>query len=227
MKFRIVTVGRAASGPMGEVIAQFESRAARYWPLDIVEVRAEAARSLTADEVRRREGERIVARLTGMVIACDERGRAMTTEAFARWLQQLRERAEDIPSLVERFLEWHGGGRGISVAADALDVLMRYPWPGNIRELENLTKRLVVMAGEDRIELRDVPMHVRSSAAIVRAGGAAARGRHDEVMVRVERDLLVDALRRAGGNRTRAAEELGLAPSTFRDKLAKLGIADP
>jgi DNA-binding NtrC family response regulator len=135
-------------------------------------------------------------------------------------LPRLRERASDIPTLVEAFLRRHGAGRTFAVAPAALDALVGYAWPGNIRELENLVKRLVVMAPGGQIGIEDLPEHVREPAV----AGAATESRYTEAVARLERDLFLDALSRAQGNVTRAAEELGLPPSTFRDKLGRLGI---
>ncbi len=139
-------------------------------------------------------------------------------------LPPLRDRREDIPGLVDRFLLRYSAGRVLGVTPDALEELIAYPWPGNIRELENLVKRLIVHATGGQIDVAAIPPHVRQAASVARVTASDPRGSYEETMSRVERDLLLDALRRAQGNRTRAAEELGLAPSTLRDKLAKLGI---
>lgn len=134
----------------------------------------------------------------------------------------LRERTGDIPGLVERFLIQHNPPRP-TVSEEALDLLVHAAWPGNVRELENLIKRLVVLVPEGKIEPHHLPLSLRVEAEVPLRGRV---GRYEEAITRVERDLLVDALRRTGGNRTRAAELLGLAPSTLRDKLTKHGIAD-
>lgn len=94
MKFRIVVVGRPPAGPLRDAIADYEQRASRYWPLEVIEVRGErAARS--REEIRRAEGARLLERATGRIVALDERGRSMATAAFAVWMQGQRERAED------------------------------------------------------------------------------------------------------------------------------------
>ena len=85
-------------------------------------------------------------------------------------------------------------------------------------------KRLIVHAAHGHIDVDAIPAHVRHAASVARTEPSQGRGRYEETVARVERDLLIEALRRSGGNRTRAAEDLGLAPSTLRDKLAKLGI---
>ena len=95
MKFRVVVVGKPPVGPLRDAIEEYERRAARYWPLDVFEVRGEPAKSRTPDEVRTVEGERLIERASGFVVALDERGKGMPSEAFAKWVADRRERAED------------------------------------------------------------------------------------------------------------------------------------
>ena len=123
MKYRIVAVGRPAAGPLRDAIAEYEARAARYWPIDILEVRAEPGKSLTADEVRRREAQRLLERATGTLVALDERGRALATDAFAKWVADRRDRAEDTTFVI-------GGAFGLdeSVRKRASLVLSVAPW---------------------------------------------------------------------------------------------------
>jgi 23S rRNA (pseudouridine1915-N3)-methyltransferase len=123
MKFRIASVGRPATGPLREAIAEYEARAARYWPIDIAEVRAEPARSRSSGEVRRIEGGRLLERATGAVVALDERGRSMSTEAFAKWMTDRRDRAEDTTFVI-------GGAFGLdaTVRDRATLVLSLSPW---------------------------------------------------------------------------------------------------
>lgn len=95
MKFRVVVVGRPRDRALAELIAEYEGRAGRYWPLDVVEVKEEHGRDAVV--AVRREGERLLERATGsLIIACDERGDAMTSIDFAAWLQRLREGGRDV-----------------------------------------------------------------------------------------------------------------------------------
>ncbi|HET7584617.1 MAG TPA: 23S rRNA (pseudouridine(1915)-N(3))-methyltransferase RlmH [Gemmatimonadaceae bacterium] len=94
MEIVIAAVGRPRAGPLADAIRQYETRAARYWPLAAREVRAEPARGTSVHQVREREGERLLAALgSATVVACDAEGDALTSDAFARWLQAERERA--------------------------------------------------------------------------------------------------------------------------------------
>jgi DNA-binding NtrC family response regulator len=146
-------------------------------------------------------------------------------------LPPLRERAEDIVPLVSHFLaqavsEWGGDTTGID--ADALEVLQRYAWPGNIRELRNVLARAVAIADGDRIKVHDLPDRVRDGAPAKPAHGAPPMGRVTqpldlrEHLRQVERDLVLGALERTGGNQRQAAELLGLPQRTFERRLAAL-----
>lgn len=123
MKFRILAVGRPPAGALREAIADYESRAARYWPVEVVELRAEPAKSRSSDEVRRLEGARLIERATGSLVALDERGRSLSTAAFAAWMIDRRQRAEDTTFVI-------GGAFGLDaeVRDRAALVLSLSPW---------------------------------------------------------------------------------------------------
>jgi 23S rRNA (pseudouridine1915-N3)-methyltransferase len=96
---------------MRDAIAEYERRAARYWPLEVVEIRAEPARSRPPGEVRRLEAARLLERATGVVVALDERGRSMSTESFTRWMIERRERADDASFVIGGAFGLDGGVR--------------------------------------------------------------------------------------------------------------------
>ena len=109
MRFVVVVVGKPRDANLAGAIREYETRARRYWPLEVHEVREEPARSGSADLVRDREGERLLTAVpsSAQVIACDASGRSMTSEEFSAWLVGLRERARDVAILV-------GGAFGLS-----------------------------------------------------------------------------------------------------------------
>jgi 23S rRNA (pseudouridine1915-N3)-methyltransferase len=109
MRFLIVSVGRPRDRGLAEAIHHFETRAARYWPLEAKEVREEPARSASPERVREREGTRLLdACADADVVACDERGEQMTSHEFARFMQAAREGgARDVAFLL-------GGAFGLS-----------------------------------------------------------------------------------------------------------------
>ncbi len=124
MKFRLIVVGHPRDQGVAAAIETFETRAARYWPLEVVELHGEPSRARSAAEVRRHEGERIVARLRApTLVACDERGERVASIPFARWLQQLREGARDVDLVI-------GGAHGLddAIRARATRMLALAPW---------------------------------------------------------------------------------------------------
>jgi len=124
-------------------------------------------------------------------------------------LPPLRERREDIPLLVSHFIQKLSGQLGkrlTGVVPDALAVLERYHWPGNIRELENVIERAIVLGSGEVLGVDALP-----------SGGLNL----DDVLDRMEQRYIEMALERTGGVQTRAAELLGLSFRQFRYKLQK------
>ena len=111
MQIVVAVVGKPRDAALAAAIRDYESRAARYWPLEFKEVREESGRSLTSQQVREREGVRIASVLpaSAYVVACELGGRSMTSEEFAQWLQQRREQAKDVALVI-------GGAHGIGPA---------------------------------------------------------------------------------------------------------------
>lgn len=110
MRFRVVAVGRPRDPALSAAIADYEGRAARYWPLDVAEVREGRAGARSADQVREREGEGLIARVgTALLVVCDERGDQLSSDAFARAMQRWREDGRDVAFVI-------GGAHGLSDA---------------------------------------------------------------------------------------------------------------
>ena len=140
------------------------------------------------------------------------------------WLPPLRARLEDIPLLAQTFLREFSQENNKAVnsfTADALDLLMQYPWPGNVRELRTAVEHAVVLCRGDKITARDLPPGVR-------AGGAGAAGsanpprslaRSDVTVKEAEKQLIARALKDTDGNRTLAAQKIGVSRRTFHRKL--------
>ncbi len=158
----------------------------------------------------------------------------------------LRERIEDLPELVEYFVQKFAAacGKRIRAVEDEVLVLLKsYHWPGNVRELENVIERAVVMCDGDTIRVTDFPKELIRAALIEEQGPATAsvatalstapgngNGRRRRRQYRwagdaVEREELLRALRAAEGNKAEAARRLGMPRSTFISKLKKHGLA--
>lgn len=142
-------------------------------------------------------------------------------------LPPLRERRVDIPLLVEHFFEKLTGNKGIKIAEGAMRRLLDYNWPGNIRELENVIERCVVLGCADELTEESLPTQFRSGPP------AAEGGLHeipdtgldlDAYLGSIERDILLKALDKTGGVRKKAAELLGITFRSIRYRLAKFDI---
>jgi two-component system response regulator AtoC len=146
-------------------------------------------------------------------------------------LPPLRERKEDIPLLAEFFLSKHAAQFGrvqASLSTRALDTFTEYSWPGNIRELENVVKKIVALNDEDLAvsELIGAPNGATSVATIIetptRSLKVAARAASREA----ERELILKALARTRWNRKRAAQELQISYKSLLYKLKQIGLED-
>lgn len=140
----------------------------------------------------------------------------------------LRERPSDIPVLAEHFLREYGpkyGKPDMSISAAAKASLLMYAWPGNVRELENTVQRTVALAQENIIE----SFHL-SDSSLLTQGGTSSAEHHvgvadfDALIETYEKALLTEALRRAKGSQTDAAQLLGLKRTTLLMKLKKYGM---
>ena len=145
----------------------------------------------------------------------------------------LAERASDIPMLcdpmlcdhfLKRFAEESGTGAAKGIEPAALALLQAYPWPGNVRELRNAVERMTVLSRGDVITVADVPPEIREAAdGAARAAPAGAIA--GESLADAEKRQILAALERAGGNRSKAADELGINRRTLHRKLAAWGVA--
>ena len=137
----------------------------------------------------------------------------------------LRERKEDIPILIDHFLKRYAEENGKEIAglsSEAQDVLLKYDYPGNVRELENIIERAVVIAREAVISVEDLPF--RESMEETTAGRKAEEGLLRGSIEELERNLITEAMEKAGDHQSRAAELLGISERMLRYKLKKYGL---
>jgi two-component system response regulator HydG len=134
----------------------------------------------------------------------------------------LRRRKEDIPSLVNHFLNnsQHAYlNRGRTVSEDAMKILMKYEWPGNIRELQNVCERLQILSDGHMIMLNDLPENIRNPETqkdVIEYDPNMTL--HD-----LEKRYILKALQHFGGNKTQAANNLGITIKTLYNKLHEYG----
>jgi two-component system response regulator AtoC len=140
-------------------------------------------------------------------------------------LPPLRERGQDISLLTHHFIGQlsEENAREIhSITPEAMEALSKYEWPGNIRELRNMMERMVVMARGDRLTLRDVPAEIRSDSE----NGGGRLNTEEQSLEAVEKQMIAQALKANNGNRTRAAEQLGISRRTLHRKLNEFGLRE-
>jgi Nif-specific regulatory protein len=164
------------------------------------------------------------------------------------YLPPLRNRREDIPRLIDYFLDKYNAvnSRNLRrISRDMLNVLLRYPWPGNVRELENAIERAVVLSTSEDFTEELLPLSVRMFAASRRTNQASesietlTRRLSDQAMAdyemregeiyqlvieQIEHALIDRALAKCGGVKTKAADFLGINRNTLNKKVKELGI---
>jgi sigma-54 specific flagellar transcriptional regulator A len=158
-------------------------------------------------------------------------------------LPSLRKRIEDLPLLLEHFVYEFSRKRKrepFRFSPEAMDCLRRYKWPGNVRELENLIERVSILSSGDTITVSDLPekIHQITILEIDNSADAPGESKHhgeegklpvhgidlNSYVHNIERTLILSALEKAGGMRSKAAELLGLNRTTLIEKMKKMGI---
>jgi len=140
-------------------------------------------------------------------------------------LSPLRERIEDIPLLIEHFLNKFSANNK-KISQDALRLFMNYSWKGNVRELENIVERTVLLSDKDEITIEDLPDEIlkdtdeSKNLPEIKDEGVDLEG----IVERIEKDYLVKALEKTKGNKTEAAKLLNLSFRSFRHRLHKYRI---
>ncbi|MGH7306808.1 MAG: helix-turn-helix domain-containing protein, partial [Candidatus Rokuibacteriota bacterium] len=143
---------------------------------------------------------------------------------FAITLPPLRDRLEDLSDLAQSFVEEFNDrhGRGVrGVDESALDVLRRHRWPGNVRELRNVIERAVIVCSGDLIRAEHLPLLGTALEPTATATEADLVLPIGTTVDDAERELILRTLKQTGGNKTRAAEILGISLKTLHNKLHK------
>jgi two-component system NtrC family response regulator len=136
-------------------------------------------------------------------------------------LPPLREKKEDLPALIDHYLEKFAreNGKAIrGITAEARDLLLKYDYPGNVRELVNIMERAVVIARDDYITVADLPF---KSDAGVHSPDKKSSGSLRDSLEELEKHLIGEAMAKAADNQTKAADLLGMSERMLRYKLKK------
>ncbi len=139
----------------------------------------------------------------------------------------LRERKEDVPLLLEHFLKIYNGKNGRNLQGfhpRALDALMRHSWPGNIRELENMVERVVILTRDDYVMFQDLPEPIRNAVGDPLPTQVREGIRSGMTIKEMERELIIKTLEDNDQNRTRSARVLGITRRTLQHKLKEYEI---
>jgi two-component system NtrC family response regulator len=142
-------------------------------------------------------------------------------------LPPLRERREEIPLLVDYFLKKYSEENQksiLDISKEARALLLRYPYPGNVRELENLIERAVILCRGEMITTQDLPFHLKEEKSETLWESSKKGKSLPESLEEIERGSILRALHQHQGVQTRAAESLGISERVLRYKMKKYGI---
>jgi len=228
-------------------IGKFENAAGGTLFLDEIgelgiAVQAKLLRALQEKQIERLGGSgtievdvRVVA-ATNRDLEADVAERRFRADLFYRInvvpieLPTLAERREDIRRLAEHFLASAraDANRGpTKITREAIAALERYPWPGNVRELENAIERAVALAEGEVLEIGDLPPAILRAGEFEALGDSVRTGKlgFEAALGNFEKTLILEALARADGNQTRAAEQLQITRRSLKLKMDRCGIA--
>ncbi|MFO7978359.1 MAG: sigma-54 dependent transcriptional regulator [Bacteroidales bacterium] len=138
-------------------------------------------------------------------------------------LPSLRERPKDIPLLARHFVKEFSAGQPVSIDPEVMEILKQYPFPGNVREIKNLMERLVLLAQDQVIDKRIIPMEVRFPGKPHTCFYFENKPL-EEILREVETNAIRDALMRSGGNKAKAATILSIPASTLKSRIEKLQL---
>ena len=148
-------------------------------------------------------------------------------QVFPLTVPSLRERIEDIPLLVSHFIEKCSQvtKRPVKeITPEAMGLLMAHDWPGNIRELENVIQRMMVVSKGELLDLQDLSPEMRAAESPGKAQAKGLKGISRGSAELVEKHTIVDALAKTGWNVTHAAKALGISRATLQTKMKAFGL---
>jgi DNA-binding NtrC family response regulator len=233
------------TGASGRHIGKFEQADQGTIFLDEIgdmplNMQAKLLRVLEEGEVERIGGDKPIAVNVRVVVATHRDLEARVREekfrqdlfhriyVFPLWLPPLRERGEDIPSLVQHFAEQvcaQNSWKPVPFTPDAIEALQSYPWPGNVRELRNMVERLMLLATEGQVDLTTVQMALpKASGGAVSTAVVTGAGPLADRVQSFEREVILAELKRSHHNMSMAAKSLGLERSHLYKKAEQLGI---
>ncbi|MDF1612545.1 sigma-54-dependent transcriptional regulator [Stygiobacter electus] len=139
-------------------------------------------------------------------------------------LKPLRERKEDIILLFDYFFNRFSNQKQFEIENNVYEILKNYHWPGNVREIKNLAERLSILCYDSKITTDRLPQEIISNEQIIGNILKSENKSLTEILEEVEKQLIQNALIKSGNNKAKAAEFLGLPPSTLKSKIEKFGM---
>lgn len=143
---------------------------------------------------------------------------------FPITIPPLKERKEDIPELVYFFIKLLGQDRKIIVKEEAMQIIMQNDWRGNVRELKNFVERLILLASDNVISIDKIPLEFRNDNVQFQIPESLVNKPLTESLDAFEINILQNAIEKSHGNKSKAAELLGIPLSTLRSKLQKYNL---
>ena len=198
-------------------------------------VQVKILRALEERQIERVGGDKLINVNTRLIAATNRDLQLMVDEGDFRedlfyrlyvvviTLPPLRERGDDILLLLNHYLETFSEENDKVIngfTPEAYEVLSKYSWPGNIRELRNLVERMVVLCQNDIIGVSDIPSHIR----LPKEKNSIIIENENLTVDEMEKEMIIQALEKNSGNRTQAAETLGMSRRTLHRKINKLGL---
>jgi len=149
-------------------------------------------------------------------------------KVFPVTMPPLRERPEDIPVLIDYFVQHFNATLKQNVAGfspGALELMQAYPWPGNVRELKNIVERAMVLSRSELVPVDLLPREITGEECVTGDAGRQAGGENHRPLAEMEREYILKILRAEKDNRTTTAKILGISRSTLHEKLKKYNLA--
>ncbi len=143
------------------------------------------------------------------------------------YLPPLRERKEDVPLLIDHFINKKSiDGRKRKFSHEAMDIMLNYHWPGNIRELENVIERVITLTTDDVIKIDDIPQNItnETKAGLMKDDILSGRVSLDEAIANFEKEIILTALEKTNYIQTQAANLLGISRRILKYKMDSLNI---
>lgn len=230
----------AFTGASSEKIGRFEMADGGTLYLDDIddiplELQVKLLRALEEREIERVGGNKTIKVDIRLIASTKKDLREMVDEGkfredlfyrlniFPIKLPPLREKPKDIIRLTKHFVSAFSDNNQIQIDDEVFDVLKKYPFPGNVRELKNLSERLTLLSTNNKIDMDIVPLEVKFPKFSSNKLNFNNRPLND-ILEEVEKNVIIEALDKSHGNKAKAADLLGLPASTLKSRIVKLNI---